>query len=395
MLATHPSPVRARPAALEDASILSFAVDRWTDVPRCRHHVMSRLAERNRVVFATAPWYIREAFRDSGEEVGLTRVSRNLYTYCPPRWLPYSYRFALLNRCSLSLRCRLLARTARTLGMGRPILYIWHPWFADVIGHFDERLVVYHCYDEYAAFAGSDRDEVEAAETQILRAADLVLTVSEGLHARKRVHNENTYLVRNGVDYQLFASAQAPGTPVAEELRGIARPVIGCVTRIVPEYFDAPLLRRVFSARPDWSFVVVGPECAESPELSRLKALPNVHMLGRRQLSELPSYLKRFDVCLIPYVLTENKCLADPLKLYEYLAAGKPVVSKPIPGLSAFGDDVVTRASDAAEWIGAIEDALHTDSRDRIARRQAVARQHTWDDRVELISGLIARALAH
>jgi glycosyltransferase involved in cell wall biosynthesis len=393
MLATLPAPVDPEPAALEGASIISLAVDRWTDVPRCRHHVMSRLARRNRVLFTSSPWHVRDVLHRSGDDgAGLERVGDNLYTYTPPRWLPYSYRFPRLNRCSLQARCRLLTRTARGVGMDRPILYVWHPSFFDVIGHLDERLVVYHCYDEYSAFSGSDRAAVEDAEARVLEAADVVLTVSEGLYARKRVRNPNTHLVRNGVDYPLFAAAQDPGTPVAEELRELPRPIIGCVTRIVPEYFDAALLRTVFVARPEWSLVVVGPECSASPALSQLKALPNVHMIGRRQLTELPSYLKAFDACLIPYVLAENKRLADPLKLYEYLAAGKPVVSKPIPGLAPFGD-VVSVASAASEWIDAIADAVRTDSPDRTARRQAIARQNTWDDRVDAISRLIARAL--
>jgi glycosyltransferase involved in cell wall biosynthesis len=395
MLATLPSAVRPGPAALEGASIISFAVDRWTDVPRCRHHVMARLARRNRVLFTSSPWHVRDVLRRGVDEAaGLNRISDSFSTYSPPRWLPYSYRFPRLNRCSLEARCRLLAQTAHGVGMDRPILYVWHPSFSEVIGHLDERLVVYHCYDEYSAFSGSDRTQVEEAEARLLEAADVVLTVSEGLYTRKRVRNPNTHLVRNGVDYPLFAAAQDPGLAIAEELREMRRPIIGCVTRIVPEYFDAALLRTVFAARPDWSFVVVGPECSVSPALSELKALPNVHVLGRRQLVDLPSYLKAFDACLIPYVLTENKRLADPLKLYEYLAAGKPVVSKPIPGIAGFGN-VVAVASGASDWIDAIDEAVRNDSPDRIARRQAVARQNTWDDRVEVISSLIARALVH
>jgi len=277
--------------------------------------------------------------------------------------------------------------------MERPILYIWHPSFANVIGQLNERLVVYHCYDEYSAFSGSDRTQVEEAEGRILDAADLVLTVSKGLYSRKRARNANTYLVPNGVDYPLFAAAQDPVTLVPSELDALPRPRIGCVTRIVPEDFDAELLRTVFTTRSDWSFVVVGPECSASPALAELKALPNVYFLGCRQLTELPSYLKAFDACLIPYVLTGAKRFADPLKLYEYLAAGKPVVSTPLPGHTTFGD-VVTFASDASDWIEAIDEAIRTDSPESIRRRQDVARQNTWDDRVAIVSHLIARALA-
>jgi len=380
---------------LEGASIVSFATDRWSDVPRCRHHVMSRLARRNRVLFTSPPWYVRDVLRrDRGREAALMRITANLHAYTPPRWLPYTYRFPCADRLSRRLRARAMARLLDRLAMEQPILYIWHPSFVDAVDQLDARAIVYHCYDEYAAFTGADRARVTDDEARLLASADVVLTVSEGLWARKRALNANTHLVRNGVDYELFATAQDPDLPVAADVRHLPRPLIGCVTRIVPEYFDAVLLREVFARRPDWSFVVVGPECAHSGALSALKALPNVHFVGRRDLAALPSYLKAFDVCLIPYVLTENKQLADPLKVYEYLAAGKPVVSKPLEALAGFGD-AVSRATTADEWIDAIADALRDRGADRIARRQAIARQNTWDERVAQISRLIAGAARH
>ena len=118
----------------------------------------------------------------------------------------------------------------------------------------------------------------------MLDRADLVFTVSEGLYAKKRQRNANTHLVRNGVDYPLFASARERTTPIASEIAGLRRPVVGCITRIVPDYFDAALLHDLFARRPDWSFVVVGPECSSSDALTALKALPNVHLVGRRDL---------------------------------------------------------------------------------------------------------------
>jgi glycosyltransferase involved in cell wall biosynthesis len=383
---------RALPA-LEDAAIVSCAVDAWTDVPRCRHHVMSRVALRNRVLFTGPPWYVRDLFDSRASSGALTRVNDTLFTYRPPRWLPYTYRAPRLNEYSLRLRARCIRRAGRRAGIDRPILYLWHPSFADLIGRLDECLVVYHCYDEYAAFAGTDRCRVADDEARVLARADLVLTVSEGLYARKQPLNPNTHLVRNGVDYALFASAQDPATPRPPELAGITGPIVGCVTRIVPDYFDASLLHDVFSRRPDWTVVVVGPECAPCPAIDRLKSLRNVRFLGRRALGELPAFLKAFDACLIPYTLTENKRLADPLKFYEYLAAGKPIVSKRLAGLAPFSD-LVSFATDADEWIAAIADALRHDSPDRIARRQAIASRNTWDDRVHDILSLIAGARA-
>ena len=356
--------------------------------------MLSRLARTNRVLLVSRPTHIREVFRGRAADSGqLRNISGTLYTYVPPRWLPFVYGHERLNDVLSKLRHADIRRQMRRLGMRRPILYIWHPFFADAIGQFDEQAVAYHCYDEYAAFAGTDRAYVSALERRVLQKSDVVFAVSEGLTEAKARVNTNTHLVPNGVDYDLFAAAQDPATAVAPEVSAVPGPVIGCVTRVVPDYFDAALLREVFQRRPDWSLVVVGPESMSSGRaaeaLRQLKILPNVHFLGRRDLGALPSYLKGFDACLIPYVLSENKLLADPLKLYEYLAAGKPVISKRLPNLARMGD-AVSMADGADEWIEAIARELRTDSAAKIARRQELAKASTWDERI----GRISRALA-
>jgi glycosyltransferase involved in cell wall biosynthesis len=390
-----PSPPRqADPDVLRGESILAFALDRWDDVPRSRHHVMSRLARTNRVLFVSPPTGIRRVLRHAPADAGrLRRVGETLHTYVPSRWLPYTDRSPRLDAALAGLRHLRIRHLMRRLGMSRPILYLWHPFFAGTIGAFGEKAIAYHCYDEYVAFKGVDRERVSALERRILERADVVFAVSEGLRAEKARVNRNAVLIRNAVDFDLFSRAQAPETPIAPEVARLPRPVIGCVTRVVPEYFDAELLREVFARRPDWSFVVIGPELASASEagrsLQRLKALPNVHLLGRRDLPSLPSYLKGVDACLIPYVLSENKLLADPLKVYEYLAAGKPVISKRLPTLAWLGE-AVAGAEGADEWVAAIEQELNGDSPARIARRQEIARANTWDDRIRRISAALS-----
>src|SRR5262249_37301022 len=151
-VASVAAPGRREAPALEGASIVSFAVDRWTDVPRCRHHVMSRFARHNRVLFTTPPWYVRDVLSRRAPDAGrVTRCHDTLHPYAPPRWLPYTYRVGAVDRLAQRARSLLLRRVMDGLAMTRPVLYIWHPSFADVIGQLDEQLVVYHCYDEYAA----------------------------------------------------------------------------------------------------------------------------------------------------------------------------------------------------------------------------------------------------
>src|ERR1700754_4339614 len=115
MLATaqvsaNAAPPRHHPPALEGASIVSFALDQWTDVPRCRHHVMSRLARHNRVLFTTSPWYVRDVLDGHDAANRLTRVHDTLHTYAPPRWLPYTYRFPQIDKLALRARSMLLRR---------------------------------------------------------------------------------------------------------------------------------------------------------------------------------------------------------------------------------------------------------------------------------------------
>lgn len=385
---------------LNGIPVLSFARDRWTDVPRCRHHVLSRLAAGRRVLLVSPPaTHVRRAvhglLHGGLAQSGLTQVSHGLFTFEPPPWLPYSSRPAL-NRPLEGLRASYIRRLLDHLGMARPILYVWHPAFIDIVERFEAPLVVYHCYDEYSAFRGANREELEAQEARLLRRADLVFTVTPGLRERRVGLNPQTFVVRNGVDADYFGTALAPGTIVPSDIGSIPRPIIGCVTRVVPEYFDARLLGEVFRRRSGWSLVVIGPESpahvSGGDDLRELKALPNVHFLGPRRFDSLPAYLKSMDVCLMPYQLTRNIQLGDSLKMYEYLAAGKPIVSVPLD----FADDVkplVRVASGVDEWIAVIEEALTLDSPEFRLARQAVAGDNTWDQRVEQISQLVATAL--
>jgi glycosyltransferase involved in cell wall biosynthesis len=389
------------PSLLNRVPILSFARDQWTDVPkRCRHHVLSRLAARSRVLFVSPPaTHIREAAHKLGNGAlahgGLTQVTPGLFTFVPPPWLPYSHR-PTLNRVLDGIRVSYIRHLLDRLEMHRPIVYVWHPAFIDIVERFEAPLVVYHCYDEYAAFRGANRDELERQEARLLRRADLVFTVSPGLRERRVGLNPNTFVVRNGVDADYFAKALAPQTVVPADIARIRRPIIGCIARVVPEYFDAGLLRQIFLKRPDWSLVVIGPEIEElvsgGDDLRQLKTQPNVHFIGVRPFDSLPAYLKGMDVCVMPYRLTRNIQLGDSLKLYEYLAAGKPIVSVPLD----FADDVrpfVLVAHDADEWIAAIDDALANDDRAVRDGRLGVARHNNWDQRVDQISHLIAQVL--
>ena len=405
------APAETPALALEGVPILSFAQDPWEGNWFNRHHLLSRVSRKNPVLYVSAPFHVRDALRGVGwpgaAATGLRRITDTLHLYLPPRWLPYNHRSDLMNRATGRGRALQIRRALKRLGMRRPVLYIWDPQFADMIGRFDERLVVYHCYDEHVDFPGvtsEERKTIQAQEEYILARADIVFAVSSSIRDRKLPFNANTFVVHNAADYELFAAAQSPETAIPADARAIPRPVVGCVTRIVDQYFHVPLMREVFARRPDWSLAVVGPviepqgtgprAAEQRAQLEALRRLPNVHLLGRREQRELPGYLKAFDVCAMAYPMIESVLHTEsPLKMYEYLAAGKPVVSTPLPLLSHLGH-VISFAHDAGEWVEAIERALREDSPERIEERREIGRQNTWDSRAAFVSAKLAEELA-
>ena len=387
---------------LTGEAILSFSLERWTDVWRSRHHIMSRLANDNKVLFASTPFNIRDAIRSSWnadkEISGVSRITDKLHTYIPPRWLPTNHRYPTLDRMIKDWRCRHLRKHMRRLGMKQPILYIWHPEFLDMVGRFNETLVVYHCYDEFGSFVSKPgyKERVVALERELLKRADVVFTVSEQLRARRASLNPNIHVVTNGVNYELFSRAQDARTRLPDDLLVIRRPIIGYVGT-QNTINDLTLLHDIFQRRQDWSFVFIGlersPEHQMEEALRALQKLPNVHFIGRRTLQEIPAYLKGCDVLSIPWLLDDISLSGSPLKLYEYLAAGKPVVSTPLRHLMHL-QDVMYFAGDANEWIKAIEAALQEDKPRMVQERDKIARENTWNKKADFVSQKLAEALA-
>jgi glycosyltransferase involved in cell wall biosynthesis len=151
---------------------------------------------------------------------------------------------------------------------------------------------------------------------------------------------------------------------------------------------DADLIEYLAVHRPDWSFALVGLVKGDAP-LARLRALPNVHILGFKPMEDLPGYLKGMDVCLIPYALNEYTHHVFPLKLYDYMAAGRPIVASDMAELRHEDGNGFVIARTGDEFLGQIERAVAEDGLDRVAARQELARLHTWDHRVEQISAII------
>ncbi|MEO8010437.1 MAG: glycosyltransferase, partial [Dokdonella sp.] len=261
-----------------------------------------------------------------------------------------------------------------------------HPGF--LAGQLDEDYCVYYCIDDYAAHPGVDAPLIGARDEQLTRVADLVFVAPPALVEAKRALNANTVFSPHGVDVALFAQAADAKTEIAAGARDLAHPVIGYFGSL-HDWIDVELIAWLARERPAWSFLLIGHVATAAGELA---ALPNVHMPGAQPYSSLPHWAKAFDVAIIPYRLNRQVANANPLKLREYLATGKPVVSVRNAEIEKFSA-WLRIADDREAFLAALDVALAEDTPEAsLARRASVADQ-TWDHRVETIVARVADGL--
>ncbi|GBC85876.1 Putative teichuronic acid biosynthesis glycosyltransferase TuaH [bacterium HR11] len=235
--------------------------------------------------------------------------------------------------------------------------------------------IIYDCMDKHAGFSTNDPVMLQE-EAGLARASDLVLVTSRRLLEDQGRWNRNCRLVPNACELDHFSVSLAPPPPTVAALR---RPIIGYYGAI-SEWFDTDLVAEVARRRPDWSFLLVG--STFGADLKPLRGLPNVHLTGEQPYEVLPAYLHAFDVAVIPFRLNELTEATNPVKFYEYLSAGKPVVATPLPELLAYAEQgLVYIGRDARDWVEKIEQALREDGPERQEARRAFARQNTWAER--------------
>lgn len=274
-----------------------------------------------------------------------------------------------------------------------PILWLFRPGMLHFVDEFDPRLVIYHVVDQYSAYPGLSEEQrtlQRDLDRRLTERADLVFCTARSLVEERRAINPNTHYMPNAVDIRAFQRELAAASP----LEGLPRPVLGVVGGINSK-LDLDLLAQVARQRPEWTLALVGPLSygVNDADLTALRSLANVHFVGPVAHDQVPAVIGGCDVCLIPYRLNEQTRHVNPLKVYEYLAGGKPVVATPLPELVQFGN-AVRLAGDAAGFIAAIEASL-PEAADPLAQatRRGIAAANTWDLRVTRMIELVNRAL--
>jgi glycosyltransferase involved in cell wall biosynthesis len=381
---------------LEGREIVCVGFADWdTPLPTNQHHLMGRLAERNNVLFVESLGLRQPRLA----RADLRRIARRLRLgFGPPRarngvWvlsplvLPF-HRLGLVRRLNGWLLPRLVRRATRRLGIGRPILWGYVPQAEALLDVLGPERVVYHCVDDIAVQKGIDAASFHAAERRFAARADLVIASAPSLAERMRGLSSHVLEAPNVADTPLFASALDPG-PADPALDPLPRPRIVFHGAITAAKLDFALLAGLARLRPEWSLVLAGPLDMGTPgtDPSVLTREPNVHLIGPRRHEELPLVLRGADAALIPYAVNPLTSSVFPMKVYEYLAAGLPVVSTPLPALA--GVEAIAFADDAAGTVAALERELAGDSPERRRERSSAAAGHSWEARIEQIEAAL------
>jgi glycosyltransferase involved in cell wall biosynthesis len=384
-------------------SIVCVSRQDWhAGLPTNRQQIMVRAAKRgHRVLFVETGGHLSRHLWRLVTRPGRGSLARRLFGAERPAEgiaiekaltiAPWGQKFRLPNLINSRLTGLRIRRAARRLD-GQRVLWLYDPTAFELVGHVGEDLTVYDVVDDYAEQVGPDarrRRFVAEADEEAASRSQVVFATTSGLYERQLARNPDTHLVRNGADYAHFSNLN--GT--APEVRALPEPIVGFAGNLTPEKVDFGLLGAVARSRPDWSVVLVGPAAEDARSgLEPLAQLPNVHVLGFQPYDDLPSLVGGFSVGLIPYRATAYTRNCSPLKVFEYLAAGKAVVASGVSELAGMEPDVVL-VEGADGFVAAIEAALADDSSDAIARRQRLAEKNTWEGRTERLLELIGGKL--
>jgi glycosyltransferase involved in cell wall biosynthesis len=365
---------------LSGRDIICFSHD-WTGDPLSKTHFMRLLARRNRVLWVNSIGYRRP----QANVADLGRAWRKLSAACAPLQKVEQNLFVLnplvvpahgvkpirsLNRWWLRSQVK---RAMRKLGFERPINWTFNPAAAFVAGGCGEETLVYQCVDEYSAFTGVSPEAILQLEEQLLRRADLVVVSAESLRESKSQLRPDTVLVRHGVDFDHFRRALDENTIVPDDIAHLPKPVIGFFG-LIADWVDQELLLAIAARYPHGSLVLLG---KVTTDVSRLR-LPNIHLLGRRDYSELPAYCKGFDVALNPFLLNRLTLNFNPLKVREYLAAGLAVVSTDLPEVAILDHCHIGKTR--ADFLDQLDCALRRPGPD--ATISETMRSESWDSRL-------------
>ncbi|QGY32294.1 glycosyltransferase [Pantoea cypripedii] len=315
------------------------------------------------------------------------KVQKNIWVWSPITlpWNQYSF-VRKFNRLYFKF---FLTVWSKIYGFKRPWLWTYNPLSTEYIEPSDFTKTIYHCVDEIKAQPGMPIEILEREERVLLSKSDIVFVTAPKLKENRVQWNDNIYYFSNVADFSHFNRAIVEKFDKPVELVNLEGPVLGFIGAVSSYKIDFSLLSKLAETRPGYNIVIIGlvGEGDPSTNINTLTKHNNIHLIGPKDYSILPVYLKYFDVALLPNHINEYTDNMFPMKFFEYLAAGKPVVSVNLKAIQEFSN-VVKIGRNPEEFIDCVDQVLAGDVAD-LNTRLDLAQQYTYESRMDKMLKLI------
>lgn len=370
----------------------------WFPIPTRKQQVMSRLPGYHNILYVEPPITLLSPIKDRGLTFKLSRfmkgnrkIKDNIIVYCPPPILPFGNIFKWINKINQWWIAAFIKRAAQNAEMDNPLVWTYMPNSYDLVKKMNYKALVYDCVDEHSEYRGFiNKNTMLTMERELIKKCDIVFVTAEGLYDSKSKYNKNTYLITNGVNFELFNSVQDEKIKPHGEVKNLPKPVVGFIG-VIQEWIDLDLIFEIAQNNPGLSVLMVGPVGA-GVDVEKLKNLTNVYFVGAKKPEILPYYIKIFDVCINPFRQSNLTKNVSPLKFYEYLATGKPIVTVDMPAVREFSDCVLI-AKDNREFIYNITEAIEKDTEELKQKRIEKGKENSWEEKVTTMLDILDERL--
>jgi glycosyltransferase involved in cell wall biosynthesis len=379
-----------------DSDLIFVSMENWDDIWRRNQFVCSGLSSRRhdrKILFVGLPKDVTHSLRHGRMQSLMSKSSYTAPSYPnitilhPVKVMPNTLRVGRWINDSIA-RWQ-IRRAANTLALKDPVLWLNPHTAVHMVGRMGESSVVYDITDDWISLTQRDwlRALTAAQDAALCRKANAVIVCSQRLYDMKKDLSPCVHLIPNGVDAEHYRSVQDANLPLPLMARDWPKPVLGYTGSIHPDRVDIDLVVALAKRFSHGTIALVGPNMLRPCDEEKLKAHANIRVTGPVPYADVPDYMRAFDVCITPHRVTAFTESLNPIKLWEYLAAGKPIVSANVAGFRDY-PTLVRIAEDATEFLNAADQALNEDGA-LIAERQSEARKHSWSARIDAVESIL------
>ncbi|MDD2216349.1 MAG: glycosyltransferase [Eubacteriales bacterium] len=364
--------------------IVCISTSNYYPFPTRKQNVMNRLQDAE-ILYIDPPVSLLAPLKDKTAFGRLMtyrkpgrKVKENITVYSAPPVIPFFNKYRSINKTNQRRLAKYLKKQMKEHGFEKPYLWCYSPTSCDLINEIPNRGVIYDCVDRHSAYKGMiDPAVVDQMEKDLATQASQVFCTAYGLYETLVNYNTNTELIPNGAAYEIFSKAAT----LEERNDRTKKPVFGFVG-MFQECIDYECIEALAKAYPEGEIILIG-KALPGVDLSLLEKYPNIRFPGLIPQAELPDYIRKFDVCLNVFRKGRLSKDVSPLKFYEYLATGKPIVSTEEPLQVLDFANVIYIAENVDDFVVKCGEAQKESDSEKVKMRMAYGKACSWDERVK------------